>query len=54
MRWQVIISYTPKHMEDDVFQVEELSEIEQHVELGPDWNLIDAITVTLARKAGGL
>lgn len=46
-RWHVIISYKPEHMTDDVFDVEELEEIASVVEHGPDWNHIDAITITL-------
>lgn len=48
-RWHVIINYKPEHMVDEVFDVEELGEIELVVEHGPDWNHIDAITVTLNR-----
>ena len=47
-RWKVIISYTPEHMVDDIYNIEELQELQDIVEHGPDWNLIDAITITLA------
>lgn len=49
-RWRVIVTYLPDHMSDDVFQVEELSELEEKIELGPDWNLIDVIKVKLVRQ----
>lgn len=46
-RWKVIISYKPEHMEDHEYHIFELEELQQIVELGPDWNHIDAITITL-------
>lgn len=46
-RWHVIVSYIPQHMEDHVSDIEELEELQAIIEHGPDWNLIDAIQVTL-------
>lgn len=48
-RWHVIISYTPDHMEDHVTDIEELELLQVVIEHGPDWRLIDAITITLNR-----
>lgn len=48
-RWRVIISYRP-HLVDDIHEIEELAELHDIVELGTDWRLIDAITVTLNRQ----
>jgi len=45
-RWMAEISYrddTPT----DVVGFEELRDLHDHVEMGPDWNLIDQIVVTL-------
>ncbi|TGQ41181.1 hypothetical protein [Mesorhizobium sp. M00.F.Ca.ET.216.01.1.1] len=33
-----------------VWYVEELEELQEHVERGPDWNLIEKITITLNRR----
>lgn len=49
-RWRVIISYKPDNIVDDVHEIEELSELHDIVELGADWRLIDAITITLNRQ----
>lgn len=49
-RWQVIISYTPKYIVDEIHNIDELIELQAIIEHGPDWRLIDAIVVTLERK----
>ena len=46
-RWKVIISYTPKHMVDEIHEIDELEVLQRIIELGSDWRLIDAITITL-------
>ena len=49
-RWMAEISYrddTPT----DVVGFEELRDLHDHVEMGPDWNLIDQIVITLNRSS---
>ena len=46
-RWKVIVSYKPEHMEDFIFEFDEYSELDYEIEQGPDWRLIDQITITL-------
>lgn len=49
-RWRVIITY--RHVLGPVsvtYDVEELSELHDIVERGPDWNSIEKIEVTLRR-----
>lgn len=46
-RWKAIVSYKPDHMEDVTILFDEFDELGQEIELGPDWNHIDAITVLL-------
>ena len=46
-RWKVIVSYKPEHMVDETYTIEELSELHNKIEYGPDWNDIEAITITL-------
>jgi hypothetical protein len=46
-RWMAEIIYT--HGGCDIFRMEELEEIDEIVERGPDWNTIDRIVITLNR-----
>ena len=46
-RWKAIISYKPEHMVDLTITFDEYVELGKEIEHGPDWNLIDAITITL-------
>jgi hypothetical protein len=51
-RWRMTVSYL-----DDprpgTFAFEELAEVDGLIERGPDWNLIDRITIRLARDPDG-
>lgn len=49
-RWKAIVSYTPEHMPDTIVEFDEYDELGNKVELGPDWQLIDAIQVTLNKN----
>lgn len=49
-RWKVIIAYKPEHMEDATYYIEELDELADIVERGPDWNHIDAIAIELNNR----
>lgn len=52
-RWAAVITYRTDGGPLDVpHDVEELFEIHDLVERGPDWNSIIAIRVTLARSTG--
>jgi hypothetical protein len=49
-RWIAKITYNngkPK----DVFEIEELHELQDRVEMGPDWNTINKITIRLNEDA---
>jgi len=51
-RWLATIYYRSDAGGVDVdHDIEELEELHDIVERGPDWNTIDKIVVTLARKA---
>lgn len=53
-RWLVTITYKTECGACDVSHtVEELDEIAELVERGPDWNAIENIVIELARKAHG-
>lgn len=48
MRWKVTILYRAEHGPVDVvYYIDELCELEDLVELGPDWNTIVRIEITL-------
>ena len=49
-RWMAEISYRDGRP-TDVYQFEELYELQDIVELGPNWNEIEQITVTLNRPS---
>lgn len=49
-RWIAIISYLPVHMQDTTHYFNEFEELGLEIERGPDWNHIDAITVTLNKN----
>jgi hypothetical protein len=50
-RWHIVVSYKPDHMEDEVFNCEELEELHDLVQFGPDyWRLINVITITLNHR----
>lgn len=52
-RWLAIIKYRKGDGILPVpFDIEELSELEEIVERGPDWNTIDKIEITLQRPSG--
>lgn len=45
-RWAVRVQYLPAaNLPDAVFQVEEISDLHEIIEDGPDWNLISKITI---------
>jgi hypothetical protein len=51
-RWLVTINYiTNTGVPPVEHDVEELGEIEEIVERGPDWNTIESIVIRLARRA---
>lgn len=51
-RWHVTIYYRSETGGVDVeHDIEEIDELHDIVERGPDWNSIDKIVVTLARKS---
>lgn len=51
-RWKATIYYRSELGELDVEHgIEELEELQDIVERGPDWNAIDRITITLDRKS---
>lgn len=51
-RWHATIYYHSDSGGIDVeHDIEEIEELHDIVERGPDWNTIDKIVVTLARKA---
>lgn len=46
-RWHVIVTYKPEDMPDLETGIEELSELHNLIEFGPNWDLIDGILITL-------
>jgi hypothetical protein len=50
LRWMAEIVYNNGEP-TTVFAFDELSELHAIVELGPDWNMIEAITITLNRPS---
>lgn len=54
-RWKVTLIYRSEHGQLDIEHfVEELSEIEEIVELGPDWNTLIEGHFSLIRRSGPL
>lgn len=52
-RWRAVIHYRSDKGPVDVrHDIEELDELHNLVELGPDWNSIERIEITLARTTG--
>ena len=52
-RWLATINYiTDAGVLPVEHDIEELGEIEEIVELGPDWNAIESIVIRLARRHG--
>ncbi|WP_370677573.1 hypothetical protein [Pleomorphomonas sp. PLEO] len=50
-RWTATIAYrTDAGPKNSVYGIEELGEIQDIVERGPDWNSIDQITIKLGRR----
>lgn len=50
-RWKAVIYYrTENGLLDVEHGIEEIEDLHEIVERGPDWNAIDHITVTLDRK----
>jgi hypothetical protein len=49
-RWMVEITYNNSEPTTPV-AFDELSELHAIVELGPDWNMVEAITITLNRPS---
>jgi hypothetical protein len=50
-RWHAVVNYRSDNGVVDVHHdIDELGEIEQLVERGPDWNTITEITITLQRR----
>lgn len=49
-RWEVIIAYITERI-SDVHYVDEIEDIMQIVENGPDWNEIAHITINLHRRS---
>lgn len=49
-RWAVAIIYLDETPTEN-FEIEELSELEEIVEKGPDWNTIQHIYITLQRTS---
>lgn len=43
-RWKVVVTYD--RLADLIFFVEELMDMQDIIEGGPDWGLIESITVT--------
>jgi hypothetical protein len=55
LRWHACINYrTAGPVLDVHHDFEELDELHDLVERGPDWNAIESIVVTLARTTGRL
>lgn len=51
-RWKAVVYYrTFKGLLDIEHPLEELDELQDLVERGPDWNCIDHITITLDRRS---
>jgi hypothetical protein len=54
-RWSVTVQFrTDDGPVEAHYAIEELSELHNLIELGPDWNTIEKIEVTLARTTGRL
>jgi hypothetical protein len=49
-RWMVEVSYRDGSS-PLIFVVEELEDIDERIELGPDWHTIEQIVITLNRPA---
>ena len=45
-RWKVVIRYYPENMEHQLIYIEELDELQDIVESGPDFRLISKIEIT--------
>lgn len=51
-RWQAVVTYRADAGPVDVtHDIEELEHLQNLIEAGPDWNAIDAITITLSRRS---
>jgi hypothetical protein len=51
-RWKAVIHYrTESGLLDVEHGIEEIEDLHDIVERGPDWNVIDRIVITLDRKA---
>lgn len=49
-RWRAVVRYRADHGPVEVeYDIEELDELPDLIERGPDWNCVIAITITLAR-----
>ena len=49
-RWRAVVRYRADHGPVEVeYGIEELDELQDLIERGPDWNCVIAITITLAR-----
>lgn len=48
-RWKVETTYHDRPVQ--MIYVEEIKELQAVVEHGPDWNLLDHITITLNRRS---
>jgi hypothetical protein len=46
MRWTVKVYYRHPDTPEDTYQIEELSELQALIEGGPDWRLIEEISIT--------
>lgn len=54
LRWHVSVHYLTMHGINVVeHDIEEISDLETLIERGPDWNTIEKIEISLARKMFG-
>ena len=55
-RWHAVVRYRSEQFPAGVdvpHDIEELEELQDIVERGPDWHTIENITITLQRKVSG-